>query len=393
MLSRRTFLAGAVATAAGVPLAGSVLRAKRAGATAGLATTVVNHTNRFANTAVALYVVGTDLATGQQSYVDRNGTLRPVSAGLNGPDGFADLSIPLAADGDTHLTLPSMSGRIYVSIDGLLKFTVVTDGAGRAALQYPAGWVSGDPSFGVLHDCVEFTLNDAGMFCNTTMVDMLSVPLAIDLVGAATQRTGMLVDGGRDAIFAALAAQPGFERLVLGDGLRVIAPGHGLDAGLFATDYFAAAVDAVWSRYAGTDLTVTTDAGTRTGRVAGDRLTLSGGVAPIARPSTRDILYCDGALAAPNDGVTGPVAAVLGAAFNRSTLLDSAAQPVTDPAAFYRQPVTNHYARLMHENTVDGKAYGFAFDDVSSFASYVQDGSPSSFTVTLTPFGSAAGTA
>jgi hypothetical protein len=40
---------------------------------------------------------------------------------------------------------------------------------------------------------------------------------------------------------------------------------------------------------------------------------------------------------------------------------------------------------VLHGNTVDGKAYGFAYDDVAKFASYVQDGQPSRFIVTLTP--------
>jgi len=88
------------------------------------------------------------------------------------------------------------------------------------------------------------------------------------------------------------------------------------------------------------------------------------------------VLYCNGALGAPNDGRTGPVAAQLGAAFNRSTLLTSADVPVSDPAAYYRAPITNHYSRVLHANTVDGRAYGFPFDDVGDFASYIQDGAP-----------------
>ncbi|MGW9430431.1 beta-1,3-glucanase family protein, partial [Streptomyces decoyicus] len=98
------------------------------------------------------------------------------------------------------------------------------------------------------------------------------------------------------------------------------------------------------------------------------------------------VLFCDGTLAAPNDSTRGPVAAVLGAALNRSTLTSQAHQPTTDPAAFYQQRLTNHYARAMHAATRDGKAYGFAFDDVAGFASYIEDGAPKEITLTLTPF-------
>jgi hypothetical protein len=117
-------------------------------------------------------------------------------------------------------------------------------------------------------------------------------------------------------------------------------------------------------------------------------LVFGGGVAPFRRPTTRDVLFCDGALAAPNDGVTGPVAAMLGAGFNRTTLLDRVEQPILDPSGFYQGALSNHYSRVMHANSVDGKAYGFAFDDVVDFASFIQDTAPKELRVTLTPFGS-----
>jgi hypothetical protein len=279
-----------------------------------------------------------------------------------------------------------MSGRIYVALGSKLKFKAVTDGAGNAALQYPAGWVSGDPNYDVLHDCAEFTFNSAGMFCNTTMVDMFSVPLSIRLTGAKDQTTGTVRPGGRAAVFDAVRKVEEFAPLVV-DDIRVIAPGHGLDAGLFPKDYLAPYIDEVWSTYTGKDLRITTNAGTFTGRVRGDRLTFDGPAqVSFAKPSTRDVLFCDGALAAPNDGTTGPVAAVLGAGFNRSTLIGHPAQPTTDAATFYRTGLTNHYAKAMHAATEDGKAYGFAFDDVADFASYIQDTAPTALRLTLTPF-------
>lgn len=388
MVRRRTVLGVATGVAAlGVPV---VFTALNSGALAagGLPLTVVNNTGVFGNTAIQMYVVGTDLATGKQGYVKSSGVFTPCALSDNGADGFADLGVPLSTNGDTNFALPKMSGRVYFAINGRLRFKVVSTGNG-AALQFPAGWTAADPNFDVLHDCMEFTYSDAGMFCNTTNVDMFSIPMAIRLTGAQNQTTGALVPGGRDRIFAAIAALPDFSRLVIGDKLRVIAPGHGLDAGLFSATYFDPYISDVWNHYASTDLTVTTNAGSFTGRVTGDKLIFSGGIAPFARPSTKDVLYCDGALAAPNDGKTGPVAAVLGAAFNRSTLRDQPHQPTTDPATFYQPAISNHYARVLHANHADGKAYGFAFDDVVNFASYIQDTAPTAITVTLTPFGDA----
>ncbi|MFF7047616.1 glycoside hydrolase family 64 protein [Streptomyces griseorubiginosus] len=346
--------------------------------------TVVNNTGAFDNANVHLYIVGNQ--DGRQVRVTPDGTLAPVALADNGADGFTDYAIGLSGSGETRLTLPYLSGRIYVSLGAKLRFRVVKDGNGNPALQYPAGWVASDPNHPVLHDCAEFTHNAAGMFCNTTMVDMFSVPLSIRLTGARDQTTGTLLASGRAGAFAALRQVEEFARLVVAD-TRIIAPGHGLDAGLFPADYFAPYIDEVWSTYTGKDLKVTTNAGTFTGRVRGGRLVFTGPAqVSFARPSTRDVLFCDGALAAPNDGTTGPVAAVLGAGFNRSTLMSAAAQPTTDPASFYRTARTNHYARAMHAATQDGKAYGFAFDDVADFASYVQDTAPTGIRLTLTPF-------
>ncbi|MDA3650158.1 beta-1,3-glucanase family protein [Saccharopolyspora indica] len=395
MPSRRSFLRGVSAAALAVPALGGLAAspalavpplAGRRAPEVPLPLTIVNSSGQFDNASIHVYVVGTNLDTGEQSRVTPEGQLVPVSESDNGSDGFADYAIPLQGSGDTQLNLPSMSGRIYFALGEKLKFKVVVGGDGKPALQYPAGWVDTDPNYGVLHDTVEFTLKADGMYCNTTMVDMFSVPLSIQLRGAADQTTGTVPAGGRDRILSGVAGHPDFAGLRQ-DDLRVIAPGHGLDLGKFSGTYYDSYIDEVWSKYQGTQLRIDTDNGkVFTGQVSGDTFNFDGGVKPIGKPSTRDVLFCDGALAAPNDGITGPVAAILGAGFNRSILLDSADQPGTDPAGFYRHDITNHYSKVMHENTEDGKAYGFAFDDVAGFASYVQDNAPTSITVTLTPW-------
>ncbi|WP_392959159.1 beta-1,3-glucanase family protein [Streptomyces sp. LN245] len=375
--------APAIAAIAPYAMAGQTDASTKAAA-GSLPLTIVNNSGSFGNGSVFVYIVGNQ--DGKQVRVTQDGTLAPISLSDNGADGFTDYALTLAASGETRIGLPFMSGRVYVSLGAKLKFKAVQDGNGDAALQFPAGWVESDPSFGVLHDCAEFTFNSAGMFCNTTMVDMFSVPMDIRLTGAKEQATGTLRDGGRAAAFAAIKQNEDFAPLVV-DDLRIIAPGHGLDSGVFAKDYLAPYIDEVWSTYTGKHLTVTTNAGTFTGRVRADRFTFDGPASvSFAKPSTRDVLFCDGTLAAPNDGTTGPVAAVLGAGFNRSTLLGNPAQPTTSAADFYRTELTNHYSRTVHAATEDGKAYGFAFDDVADFASFIQDSAPTAMRLTLSPF-------
>ncbi|GAB3806219.1 beta-1,3-glucanase family protein [Micromonospora zhanjiangensis] len=390
MLRRRTLLglAGAGAAAIGVPVVASALFS-RADAEDGLPLTVVNSTGTFPNSAIRMYIVGTDPA-GNQGYVTRSGVFTPVT--VDGAAGGAlDIDVPFAQSGTTSFALPKMSGRIYFAINGELQFKAVVDGNGRPALQHPAGWVESDPNFGILYDFFEFTYSDAGMFCNTTMVDMFSIPMSARLKGEAENATGKLVDGGRDAIFAAMATQPGFEKLIIGDKLRVIAPGHGIEAGRFSPTYYDDYVNDIWNRYAGTPVRVKTTKGTYNGQVdQGGGLVFDQGAGSFAKPSTLDVFYCAGALLAPNDGVSGAIAAVLGAGFNRS-VLDRPDQPVTDPAAFYQAPVTNHYSRILHGSTADHRAYGFPFDDVGPGASYIEDHRPTGVEITLTPFGTAAG--
>ncbi|MEV0057874.1 glycoside hydrolase family 64 protein [Saccharopolyspora shandongensis] len=389
MLSRRSFLGGVSAAALAVPAIGGLAAPAFAGRRAPdvpLPLTIVNRSGQFDNASIWVYVVGVNLDSGEQCRVTPDGQLVPVSPSDNGSDGFADYAIPLQGSGDTTLNLPSMSGRIYFALGEKLKFKVVSGGDGKPALQYPAGWVDTDPNHSILHDTVEFTLKPDGMYCNTSMVDMFSVPLSIRLQGAQDQTTGTVPAGGREKILSGVTENADFAGLRQQD-LRVIAPGHGLDLGAFSGTYYDSYIDEVWAKYQGSQLKVNTgDGRIFTGQISGDTFNFDGGVQPIGRPSTRDVLFCDGALAAPNDGITGPVAAILGAGFNRSILLDLADQPGTDPAAFYQHQVTNHFAKVMHANTEDGKAYGFAFDDVAGFASYVQDGAPKSITVTLTPW-------
>ncbi|CAM5395021.1 hypothetical protein SMICM304S_01495 [Streptomyces microflavus] len=89
-------------------------------------------------------------------------------------------------------------------------------------------------------------------------------------------------------------------------------------------------------------------------------------VTSFQKPDSDSIFGCYKHLDAPNDLVRGPISRTLCAGFNRSTLLTGANQPDNNAANFCRDAVTNHYSRLIHAQMVDGKAYGFAFDDVGA---------------------------
>jgi hypothetical protein len=360
-----------------------------------LPVTVTNQTGRPES--VHLYVLGVDLATGKLGYVNRDGAFTPWTGGQAVPVPAPDVAIPGPADGDrTTIRIPkNLSGRLYMSFGRKLDFRLSTDG-----LVQPAPWAGGDPNRDVLFDWSEFTLNDAGLWLNSSQVDMFAVPHEVNVQGGdgRTLRTGTLKPGGRQRVIDEIRKQPGFEKTVhtRADGtvLRVLAPGKAADAGLFSATYLDPYIAKAWAAYAGRTLTVV-PFGDRPdtrffGRTSGDvmHFTDAGGrtVASFTRPSTANVWGCDGALAAPNDQVVGPIARTLCAALHRGTLGTLDTQPSGTAADFYRESLTNHYSRLIHENMADGRAYGFAFDDVQAQESLVHSGDPRAAGVVLTPF-------
>jgi hypothetical protein len=357
--------------------------------------TITNDSGR--SDAVHLYVLGTNLGTGKLGYVDAAGTFTAWTGGTNPPSAAPDVSIAGPANGaSTTIQVPrGLSGRVYMSFADKLDFKLSEDG-----LVQPAPWAANDPSTDTLFDSSEFTYNDAGLWLNSSQVDMFAVPHAVSVTGSdgKTLQTGQLKPGGRDKVIEGLKAEEGFSDLIqtAADGtvLRVLSPGKGADAGEFDPNYLDPYIDEAWAAYAGKDLTVKPFKDQPdvvfTGRSSGDAMTFtdtSGAeVATISKPSTADVWGCDGNLVAPNDLVVGPIARSLCAALHRSTLGTAPVEPSTDAAGFYDNELTNHYSRLIHDNMVDGKAYGFAFDDVAAQESLVHSGDPEKISITLSAF-------
>ena len=399
MRTRRKVLNWLAALVVSVPVLVAVTTASAADAAPPnlLPLNVTNNSGRGEQ--VYLYVVGVNLNTGRLGYVNAGGAFTPWPAGSNPPSPAPDVAIPGPAGGGTRtLQIPlRLSGRMYMSFGAKLKFFLTPDG-----LVQPAPWAPGDPNRDILFDWSEFTYDTGGLYLNTSMVDMFSVPHTVAVTGSngATHQTGALIANGRESIFNAVQGQPGdWAKLIYrrGDGtrLRVLSPLKGIELGLFSSTYMDGYINDVWNTYRGTTLTVVpfeNQPGNRfLGRVDGAgnfvfRNTSGAQVASFAKPSTKDVFGCDGRLHAPNDDVQGPIARTICAAFHRSTLGFIHTQPSLDPSQFYTRLITDHYSRKMHSRSVDGKAYGFAFDDVGHFESLVHDGSPTSARITLAPF-------
>ncbi|MFF1450494.1 glycoside hydrolase family 64 protein [Streptomyces sp. NPDC058274] len=346
---------------------------------------------------VYIYDLGTLLSTGQQGWADANGTFHAWPAGGNPPTPAPDASIAGPANGQSKtIRIPKFSGRIYFSFGKKLDFRLTTGGLVQPAVQNPS-----DPNRNILFNWSEYTLNDSGLWINSTQVDMFSAPYAVgvQLADGSTKSTGHLKAGGYNGFFSALRGQPGgWANLIQtapdGTVLRALAPGHGIENGALPSTVMADYVNRVWQKYSSSTLTVTPFANEPNtkyfGRVSGNvmNFTNSAGavVTSFQKPDSDSIFGCYKLLDAPNDLVRGPISRTLCAGFNRSTLLTNPNQPDTSSAGFYQDTVTNHYARKIHAQMADGKAYAFAFDDVGNYESLVHDGNPQQAYVTLDPF-------
>ncbi|MFI5567041.1 glycoside hydrolase family 64 protein [Streptomyces sp. NPDC051740] len=346
---------------------------------------------------VYVYNLGTQLSTGRQGWADASGTFHPWPAGGNPPTPAPDASIAGPAAGQsTTIRVPRFSGRVYFSYGRKLVFKLTTGGLVQPAVQNPT-----DPNRDILFNWSEYTLNDSGLWLNSTQVDMFSAPYSVGVRRAdgSTTSTGKLRPGGYNAVLNTLRGQSGgWAGLVQtrsdGTVLRALSPLYGLETGALPASVMDGYINRVWQKYAGSTLTVTpfTDQpGVKYyGRVSGDVMNFTNGAGAVVtsfqKPDGSSVFGCHRRLDAPNDQVRGPISRTLCAGFNRSTLLTNPSQPDSGSGGFYQDPVTNHYARAIHAQTADGKAYAFAFDDVGNHESLVHDGNPSQASLTLDPF-------
>ncbi|MEV1007139.1 glycoside hydrolase family 64 protein [Streptomyces sp. NPDC049881] len=388
---RLAALVAAVAAATGLTVLGPAPAAQAVPDTIPL--TITNDSGR--SEPVYLYNLGTQLSSGQQGWADASGAFHAWPAGGSPPTPAPDASIQGPAPGQSlTIQLPKFSGRVYFSVGQKLEFFLTTGGLVQPAVQNPS-----DPNSDVLFNWSEYTLNDAGLWINSTQVDMFSSPYSVGVRGGdgTVRTTGTLRPGGYGAVFDGLRAAGWGGLIVNGPGgtpLRALSPGHGIGVGGVPVNVMDDYINRVWSHYSSNTLTVTPFAHEPNtqyfGRVSGNvmNFTNSSGavVTSFQKPDSDSVFGCHKFLDAPNDLVRGPISRTLCAGFNRTTLLTNAQQPDADPGSFYQDPVTNHYARLIHGQMEDGRAYAFAFDDVTAQESLVHDGNPAEAFMTFQPY-------
>jgi hypothetical protein len=320
-----------------------------------------------------------------------------------------DCAISLGPPGNiVTVHIPQMAGgRIWFSRGSKITFLL---NPGPAIVE-PSVLNPTDPNADVDFAFAEFTLNSDQLFANISFVDFVPrIPIALTLKTARGQVqtvTGMPKDG-LDRVCDGLRAQaakdgrPWDKLVVQRPGqqrpLRALNPTHAGAVGASFTGYFEPLVDEVWSayhehnRHGPRQLRINTQAaaGKVTGCVHGSSGHLVLGSEAFPRPTTADILGC-------NSGpfTTGPsptrnaIIPRLAAAFVRSAVLvEGVDEHPSHPNTFYNRDPTNHYARIVHETTRDGKGYAFAYDDVQpdggeDQSGKVNAGDPSMFVVSV----------
>lgn len=339
----------------------------------------------------ALFLLQSD---GRTPYYPKSPSSAGASLGVN-------CAIALGRPGSTtSVTVPRIAGgRIWFSINNRLTF-LLNPGLRGAALVEPSPLNISDPNINIDWDFCEFTFNEAQLFANITYVDFVAIPIALTLVntaGATQHITGTAADG-LDAVCSALKKQssvdnhPGWSSLVVskpnGGNLRALSPNHAPNPAAFQS-YYKSYVDAVYSRYASTPLSIDTQAssGKVSGTVKNGALDFGSG-GRFTKPSAADIFSCSTGPFADTAGDRAAFVPRITAAFNRSTLLADAVAPSANASQYYRTSPTNHYARIVHSVNLDGRGYAFPYDDVTPTGGLdqsgaVYDGSPRLLTVTV----------
>ncbi|MHA6758395.1 beta-1,3-glucanase family protein [Streptacidiphilus sp. PAMC 29251] len=400
MIARRTLIRASLAAVAAPVLLTSLQRIASAGTPSRLSVSLVNNSS---SDTVYAYVLGLDLNQGNQwAFLQADGSTlyHPPSPGAPGAALGADCAITLPARGAAARTisLPYLaSGRVYFSVGRKLTF-LVNPGPGIAM---PSVANPSDPNIGTSYSFCEFTYDTTQLYANISYVDFASVPISFNLQtsGQGTQVVQGLSAGGLDTVAAALRAQAATDggdwaKLIVQDAsgatLRVLSPNTAITStpSLFS-GYLDSYIDQVWQKYQSTDLVVDTQAswGTVSGRVSNGILSFPG-VGSFSKPSTAAVFNCSSAPFTTGNDEMGNLSARLAAGFNRTTILANANQPDGEnPAAFYAQPRTNHYARILHQTASDHLGYAFPYDDVHpagvDFEGRVQSSVPSLFTITV----------
>ena len=294
---------------------------------------------------------------------------------------FTIKNAPYLYSGNATFSLGSRP-KLFTIVPSWKSKGVISPYFGGFGVQSP-GYMPTDADADTKFVSCEFTYQPpgdyGGVYADTTNVDYFCFPITITVEDDdnTSSTTGDMKDGKtRTSVFNSFnnitdPKYTDFKKLVYSD-VRIYAPGHGIDAGLFPADYLDTAIADAWNFYTGktadTTLTVNVE-GTFAGSYAGS-LNAAGaldftGVGSFTKPTTKQAFLCAGGPFPTGNTKLAAVGARLGAGINRNVLLSSKTQPYCQN--YYASSPCNYYSKLLHDNL--NSVYGFAYDDVCTTSS------------------------
>jgi hypothetical protein len=345
---------------------------------------LTNNTGGTWNSNQIYFTVIGQAVEGQWSYLKPNGTWTHINfADTDAPGhltkrgvNYPNMSFTMAQAGRVNVPTSTRGGRIYVSIGSPVYIPVSKDNAGWGG---PDLRNDKDPNLDVIFDWYEFTyiFGQVAYGGNTTQVDMFSFPMTVRLQQASsgydstlgmTQTRAQVMSGYQAAVGPAYRGQV--------NRFRIVAPRTSSDfqPGGAQGNLMQAYIDQVWSKFTAQPWSEVHDGRTYRGQISGGVLTGTkddGTPFHVAKPTSTQVFECSGPLALPNEQGGSDVIREVGrdfcAAFNRGVALNPA--DWYNPAKYYVTAPYNDYAKYLHQISLGGKAYAFAYDDVNNQSS------------------------
>ncbi|GAY14169.1 glycoside hydrolase family 64 protein [Mycobacterium sp. shizuoka-1] len=323
------------------------------------------------------------------AWVDQTGTAHAINhddataPGHLVKDGVDYANMSYTLDEAAKLRMPPelQGARIYVSVGQPLYIGISQDNTGWTV---PDPVDVANPNYDTVYDWYEFTYQYGGVpfGANTTQVDAFGLPLSFTVVQdssgfSATRGTAV----SRNQVFATFenSVPAAFAPLVIRDGqgnpLRIASP-RSVQPGALA-HYLDEPVDDFWATYRTQTFTFTSPGVyTVSGQINADNqfaytvtaLNPAGvsGSYVMAKPTTAEVFAGNGPFVGTHE--QGAFLAQLNAAFNRGVA--SSPEQWGNVAAYYPADTKhNSYAQVFHQLGLDGKNYGFPYDDVNNQSS------------------------
>lgn len=336
--------------------------------------TVTNNTKgKFRDEQVFWAIIGRE--GNRFVHVDRQGNLMTMSPADNtakghlnkGGQDYSNYFHSLAEV--KSIPVPKIgSSRVFISLGSPMYIRVMSDGYAGADINNPT-----DPNLKVYFDFVEFTIDDRGFHGNTTQVDAFGFPILLELTDASGQVRRAGHTESRSALFSAFKREvPREFKSCVREPYRIVAPcAADFGKGRPQDRYFDKYLDGVWKDFA----KETQTPGGWKGQVSGGELIFtgpSGKVHRSAKPTTQEAFLGNGVLA------TNPAFC---AAINRHVLANP--EDWMNPSKYYLQGPANFYAKFWHDHSIDGKAYGFCYDDFNAQDSLIEAARPASLNIVV----------